>query len=298
MRWLWRIAAGVVLAATAAGFLGRFGEPFELLSNFRVQFLILAAFLIAPAAVTRERAVIAMVFLALAGNALGIAPRAVNTAPQAPAGATPTRIVWANLYRKQEALDRLAAWLRTHPADVVAVTELPPGGEGALSRALPDFSCVGGRQENGNPFAVAIAVRTSPCFTQSVPTPADVQTLSPEDLTIIALHSRPPWDNRRRAERDSTIAEATSLAKNKRSIIIGDFNAAPWSPVFRAMEAHHLHRANCGAPWRPSWRSQNPLFGLALDQAWLGSGMGVISCDLGPDIGSDHRPLVVAVGPR
>jgi endonuclease/exonuclease/phosphatase (EEP) superfamily protein YafD len=298
MRWLWRIAAGFVLAATVAGFLGRFGEPFELLSNFRVQFLILAAMLIAPAAVTRDRAAIAMVLLAMAGNALGIAPRTVNTAPEAPAGATPTRIVWANLYRKQEALDRLAAWLREHPADVVAVTELPPGGEDALHRALPDFSCVGGHQNDGNPFAVAIAVRTSPCFTRSTPTPADVHTLSPQGLTIVALHSRPPWDNHRLDQRDRTIAESISLAKDNRSVIVGDFNATPWSPVFRAMDANHLHRADCGAPWRPTWRSQNPLFGLTLDQAWLGPAMGVVSCDLGPDIGSDHRPLVVVVGSR
>jgi len=297
MRWLWRIAAGLVLAASTAGFLGSYGEPFELLSNFRVQFLILAVFLIAPAAVTRDRAAIVMVGLALAGNALGIVPRIVNTAPAAPAGAGTTRIVWANLYRKQEALDRLAAWISTHPADVVAVTELPPGGEDALHKALPNFSCVGGQEEDGNPFAVAIAIHRSPCDTRSALMPADVQTLSPQGLTVIALHSRPPWDDRRLAERDHTIAEAISMAKDNRSVIIGDFNATPWSPVFKAMETRHLRRANCGAPWRPSWRSQNPLFGLTLDQAWLGPAMGVISCELGPDIGSDHRPLVLRVAP-
>jgi endonuclease/exonuclease/phosphatase (EEP) superfamily protein YafD len=124
-----------------------------------------------------------------------------------------------------------------------------------------------------------------------------VQTLSPQGITVIALHSRPPWDNRRLAERDHTITEAISLAKDNRSVIVGDFNATPWSPVFRAMEADHHRRANCGAPWRPTWRSQNPLFGLTLDQAWLGPEVAVLSCELGPDIGSDHRPLVLTVAP-
>ena len=298
MRWLWRIAAGLVLVASVAAFLGSYGEPFELLSNFRVQFLILAALLIAPGTVTPDRATIAMVLLALAGNMLGIAPRTlINTAPEAPTGATPTRIVWATLYRKQEALDRLAAWLRAHPADVVAVTELPPGGEGALHKALPDFVCITGHQQDGNPFAVAIATHASTCV--KTPTPADVQTLPSPSLSVIALHSRPPWDNRRLAMRDRTIHEAISLANGNHFLIVGDFNATPWSPVFRTMEAGHLRRANCGAPWwRPSWRSQNPLLGLTLDQAWLGPDLGVVSCDLGPDIGSDHRPLVVTVGPR
>lgn len=86
MRWLWKLAAALLLVVSAAGFLGRFGEPFELLSNFRVQFLILAGLLIAPAAVTRNRTVIAMVLLALGCNVLGITPAILNTAPQAPAG--------------------------------------------------------------------------------------------------------------------------------------------------------------------------------------------------------------------
>lgn len=161
---------------------------------------------------------------------------------------------------------------------------------------MPDFACITGHQQDGNPFAVAIAVHASTCLKTA--TTADVQTLPAPSLTVIALHSRPPWDNRRLAERDHTINAAISLAKDNRSIIVGDFNATPWSPVFRAMEANHLRRANCGAPWRPSWRSQTPLFGLTLDQAWFGPDLGVVSCDLGPDIGSDHRPLVLTVGPR
>lgn len=296
MRWLLRIAAGLTLAASAAGFLGSFGEPFELLSDFRVQFLILAAALAIPAILTKDRLAMTLAGLALTCNAAGIVPPTLTTAPHASASAATTRIVWANLYRKQEALDRMAAWLHTHPADVVAVTELPPDGEDALRKALPEFACVTGHQQNGNPFAVAIAARISTCARTT--TPADVQTLSPQGVTVIALHSRPPWDNRRLAERNHTIAEAISLAKDNRSVIVGDFNATPWSPIFRAMETNHLRRANCGAPWRPSWRSQNPLFGLTLDQAWLGPDLGVVSCDLGPDIGSDHRPLVVVIRPR
>jgi len=298
MRSLWRIAAGAALVASMAGFLGILGQPFELLSNFRVQILILSALLIGPAAVTRDRSTIAMVLLAVTCNALGIAPQVLNTAPLVSANPTNTVVVWANLYHKQDALDRLANWVKTHPADVVAVTELPPGGEHALHKALPDFACIGGHQERGNPFAVGIAVRASPCYNQSSPKPADVQSLSPQGLTLIALHSRPPWDNRRLAERNRTITEAISLAIDDRSVIVGDFNATPWSPVFRAMEGNHLRRADCGAPWRPSWRSQNPLFGLTLDQAWLGPAMGVVSCEFGPDIGSGHRPLVVVIGPR
>ncbi len=81
-------------------------------------------------------------------------------------------------------------------------------------------------------------------------------------------------------------------------VLMGDFNAASWSPLLVALRAAtglEEHRR-----LRPSWPSWAwPVFRLPIDHVLARGKARVIDTELGPPIGSDHLPIEarIAVAP-
>jgi endonuclease/exonuclease/phosphatase (EEP) superfamily protein YafD len=95
---------------------------------------------------------------------------------------------------------------------------------------------------------------------------------------------------------------AASEERAERVLIAGDFNSTWRSGVSAWLE---------GAGWREAFRESGagpaftfPVFGryfgfpvgrfLRIDQVWCSPGLRPVSARVGPDVGSDHRPLVTA----
>jgi len=296
MRFVTLLTAVVCLGLSLAALLGHLSQPFELLSQFRLQYTLLAFVLMATAVAVRHRAALLVAAVALAVNLAAIGGVVANDAPSSRRPAV-TTLVWANLYRKPEALAALADYARNRDAGMVALTEVPPDGLHLIRQAFPGFHCVLFDGDHGNPFAVAIAAR-APC--PSSGGAVDARYADIDGLRVVAVHARPPWSNARTSERDAAIRQAFAFAAGPpRGILVGDFNATPWSPVFSSVTTTRgLRRAACGLPWRTTWTSAVPGLGLTLDQAFLTPGLVAAGCDIGPDIGSDHRPLVLALAPQ
>ncbi len=293
-RWTWAATIALGLLSVAAG-LGSLGQPFEMVGNFRVQIAICAVAFAVGIGVARHGRALAVCSAIVLINAVIVALPFCAGVRHDPPAPVMTRIVWANLYRQQSALDRLAAVARDAHADRVAVTEVPPSGEAGIRRALPDFPCVVFTADNGNPFAVAIASRRPCVVGGDLPS---VRYIDVDGLRLVAIHSRPPWDNDRTAQRNAVIDKGFDLAATVRQgILVGDFNATPWSPVFSTGMRHGMIMAPCGGPLAPTWRSTHALFGLKIDQVYVTPSLTVTTCRRGPDIGSDHRPLIFEVTP-
>lgn len=77
------------------------------------------------------------------------------------------------------------------------------------------------------------------------------------------------------------------------TVIVGDFNTVPWSPVLLQLtEERNLRRLNIGA--RTTWLSPLLFLGLPIDHALVSEAM-MASAEVGPHIRSDHRPLIIRV---
>jgi len=292
MRRITTFSAAMCLGFSLAGFLGRVTQPFELLCQFRLQYAVLGAVLLAAAAIARWQRAAALAGAAMMVNLIAIGMVVAKDAPPVARPAT-TTLVWANLYRKPKALAALAIYARGRHADIVALTEVPPDGLRRIHETFPDFHCLVFDADQGNPFAVAIASR-APCSSRGGAVNARYADIA--GLRVVAVHGRPPWSNARTHERNAAIRDAFALAAaSPRAVLVGDFNATPWSPVFDAATVRDLRRANCGLPLRATWTSAVPLLSLSLDQAFVTFGLAVTSCDLGPDIGSDHRPVALGL---
>ncbi|MBN9673603.1 endonuclease/exonuclease/phosphatase family protein [Roseibium aggregatum] len=127
-------------------------------------------------------------------------------------------------------------------------------------------------------------------------------------LHLIAVHPDSPrsqdrWTSKRAYldELDKTIAQAKS-DHGGNVIAIGDWNSSPWSERFqRTLTANNVQTA-----YPDGWPHNTRFFfdyrlltilGAPVDQFVVSPDLAVAGVSLGPDIGSDHVPLIVEIDP-
>jgi len=86
---------------------------------------------------------------------------------------------------------------------------------------------------------------------------------------------------------------AFSKAQQGPLIVAGDFNLTPWSEYFRrAIVDADMHDAALGFGLARSWPAQFAPVGMRIDHCWLSPHWRSVAADIGPELGSDHLPLV------
>jgi|GEM_PF-1845566 len=126
-------------------------------------------------------------------------------------------------------------------------------------------------------------------------------------LHLVAIHPDSPrtearWQNKRQYfdEADRVIGELRA-EKNGPILAIGDWNSSPWSARFQqTLEENSLKTAYPGR-WPQTTRfffdyRLHWILGAPVDQFCISDGLQVVSVSTGPDIGSDHVPLIVELG--
>ena len=75
-------------------------------------------------------------------------------------------------------------------------------------------------------------------------------------------------------------------------VVVGDFNATPWSPALRTfLDELDLNGLNVAATW-PVWFG---FAGIPIDHALVSENLIITHIETGPNIGSDHRPVMIDV---
>jgi endonuclease/exonuclease/phosphatase (EEP) superfamily protein YafD len=76
-------------------------------------------------------------------------------------------------------------------------------------------------------------------------------------------------------------------------IVAGDFNATPYSPIFRGLvEATGLKDSRIGFGWQPSWPTYFPPLWIPIDHVLVTPDIQVRKRTTGSYIGSDHYPVI------
>lgn len=260
-------------------------------------------------------AMVSLVSLALGGRVGWLALLVLVTswctdAPQADlalASASPVlRIGTANLHVGNPDLSRLQQWLLDPSSpDVVMLQEFSVEAahfvhHGAVRARYPHQMLV----PAANPFGIAMLSRHPFTFTDTVMTGDLRQTprlrakvrWQGRDVAVSAVHPMPPLDRAYAVARDNALRhEARWLTEaGPLSLLAGDFNDTPWSTGMRGV-APDLRRASGLAPTWPNlggWLSLLPL-----DHVLVSPGWHRVATAVGPDLGSDHRPVVVDLTP-
>lgn len=235
--------------------------------------------------------------LALVNYAALPAPRFVK--PEAHlAGGDGLTLVWANVWKKQAALEKTLAWAKAQKADLVLISECPPGD---LSRLLVDD--YPHRIDTGVASDQTYAVRMA-LFSRKPISDAAVQqgpgpnqrpwlTLRVEvdgrTLDVAGAHPVPPYGKLTK-ERDTHIGKVATQLREP-FVLAGDFNATPWCPAYATIPGRRV-----GAYlFTPTWFSNLPLLGLPIDHIMVSPTLKASSYAVAPFLGSDHRAIFARV---
>ena len=122
-------------------------------------------------------------------------------------------------------------------------------------------------------------------------------------LWFVGLHPRPPVGALVSAENLKWLKLGAKRTRERpqgmKAVLAGDLNATPFTGRFRDLLAETgLRNSALGFGLTRTWHSGIPLLGLPIDYILVSNGITVLNHEVGPDIGSDHRPLLVDIGWR
>lgn len=117
-------------------------------------------------------------------------------------------------------------------------------------------------------------------------------------MHLSALHPMPPLSSAYAQARDHALRdEALRLSQSGGlGVMAGDLNTTPWARGLWGAEQAQMRRAGPGVPtWPNAW---GWLSVLPLDHVLASPGWQLVEAHTGPDLGSDHRPMVVRLVAR
>jgi len=238
--------------------------------------------------------------LLVAWNALPVVQRASADAPPASCGGPAFTVATVNLQYSNLQHDRLLAWLAGHRADVIVVQELTDvwaqalAGSGAhphrflLTREDPYGIGVLSRWPLESAGAIDLAG-------DGLPSIAGIVDIEGRRVRLLGLHTHWPVLPEVARMRNAALGAAAGIARDSDLpvILLGDLNLTPDSPDFaRLLDESTLRDVMSGRRWRPTWQAGFWPLALRIDHVLVSPEVCVEAVEVGPSIGSDHRPVI------
>ncbi len=306
----WIAPLAVLLLSAARAIAGSY--PFELLCHFQLQYFIASIVMLLLLAVLRRprAAIVASAALVISGSALmplWIAPS--NNHAQADAEPAETfRILHANVLSSNEQPAPLLDLIAREQPDLLALHEINARWIEALTVLADDYPHREGAQREDD-FGILVLSRTplrdaaiQRFGSSQVPNVTFQVQVHDVTLQFVAAHTLPPMSVAAQSARDEHLTRMIAFAKTRADplIIVGDLNTTMWSPSHRRLcDELGLTNTRRGFGILPSWPANLPsVMRIPIDHCLVSDGITVLDCRLGPDIGSDHLPLIIdlAVG--
>ncbi|MBA3545095.1 MAG: endonuclease/exonuclease/phosphatase family protein [Nannocystis sp.] len=295
-----------LLLAGIPGLLGYFGAWawwFDLAAHFRLQYA--AALLLAlglAAAARRWRLALAAALL-LAPNLVTIAQLMMARSPEV--DGPPLHLAHFNLLTSNRQHAEVSAWIAGSGAALVSLQEVDERWAAVLAD-VPGYHLVHAMPRADN-FGLALLARddaTSLVGAVHSLKLAGMPALALElhhaerPLALLSLHTLPPMSQPYTETRNAQLAAAATWARAQRArgfapVILGDFNATPFSIALAPLIAADLHDSlAAGNVWTAgSWPDLPWPLRIAIDHCWHDARLASSARTIGPALGSDHRPL-------
>jgi endonuclease/exonuclease/phosphatase (EEP) superfamily protein YafD len=313
LRWLDRLAIAAVAAASIGmllGELGRFNWLLELCSHFLVQYFLTLA--VASAYLLLRRRWVwcsAAILLSLipAWRLAPYAPLKANTIVAA-TDSHRLRVMTINVHASSDRYDLVRAEIERLDPDIVFLPENTDRWAAALAPLRAHYPCVvDGRSPSVFSLFLFSRLPLSDVAIVKLPEPGGFPAIVARAcreganselacVRIIGIHPPPPLAARIAAERYATLRALPDLIDThdaERTVLLGDFNCTPWSPLFRdLLTATGLRDSARGFDLSPTWASRWLPIGLKIDHILVGRAIIVGNHAIGGYVGSDHFPVI------
>lgn len=314
VRWLALVGLAGLAAATLATFLAGFLWLFDLFSHFRLQYIAVAVVLALLLVWTRPRwaAVVALLLGLWHGYVYLDAPSA--RVADACASETVDLLAFNLLYRNEHK-EEAVAFIAESGADIVVLEEntapwapyLETLAETYLYRVPENWRDADGPTVLSR-LPILSVESVKPFENDTLGTDSDFGDFAASkwylvvrldvggrEAMLIAVHPPYPNGTRLTALRNGYLLDEAARAGRETgpTIMVGDFNTTPWSPVFDELAAlGALGSAGATHPIYPiTWPSFFAPVRIPIDHILVNDHVGIVSYGRGPDLGSDHFPI-------
>lgn len=299
-----RLAGGLtalVVVGLAAAVAGAFVPvwPLNLLEHFWVQLGAGGAVLVALAAALRLRH-FDLAAVATLVCAVQLAPDLVSVPRPLPSQAAPLRVLLANVHTQSTGFAEVRRLIDELSPDVIGLVEVDRRWLDALAPSLAGYAARIEQPRSDN-FGVALYARGALTgsierFAGELPSVVARLAVDSVQVDLVLVHPPPPISAAMLADQRGQLAAVAARVGQLTGpvIVMGDFNATPWSRPFRELVARTgLCDSRAGFGLGRSYPSDGAIVRIPIDHVLTSCSIGVRDRRVLGDVGSDHLPVVV-----
>ncbi|WP_395736231.1 endonuclease/exonuclease/phosphatase family protein [Prosthecobacter sp.] len=295
--------AVLALVCTWLGEFGRFGWMFDLMSHFRLQYAVICAVVLVIALLRRRTWLAVLALLSTLWNVQIIHAFHQTAAAPGDRGEKPLRVMSYNVLMENPNHVAVIDQVLKADADIVCLLEVDESWHPNLEPLRVKYPHRAEELSDGS-FGIA-------CYTRLPLKSLGVRRFSAwklptfilnldhlgHPLTFVATHPIPPMSQQRAQEWRQQLTDVAALVTDLQGevIVAGDFNATPWCEGMRLLrEKSGLDFRSVDPVWPPTWGCRLPMM-IPIDHVLVKGGLTIQKRTLGPEMGSDHRSLMVEI---
>ncbi len=297
------VIAFLALPCTWLGSLGRYGWLFDLLSHFRLQYVIVCALVLIYAMIRRRTWLVLIALTSVLWNAQIIHAFHQTSDVEVTSGEKALRVMTFNVLTENKNQTAAITHVMQTDADIVCLLEVDDTWRASLEPLRIKYPHHVEELSDVN-FGIA-------CYTRLPMKSSEVRHFTiwwlptlvlnldhlGRPLTFIGTHPIPPMSEQRAHEwREQLSGIATLVAGLPGEVIVaGDLNATPWCEGMRLLrEKGGLDFRSVDPVWPPTWGLHLPMM-IPIDHVLTKRGLTIQKRTLGPATGSDHRSVTVEI---
>ncbi len=291
----------MLIGLTFGGFFARYWWRFEQASHFCVQYLWLLTPLAGVLWLARCWRLAAVATAATLVNLSLVAPIYWPAAPP-PVEGESLRLISFNVLAENRRHADVLEFLRGQQAEIVLLMEV----DSTWSSKLADLSDIYPHRHvipREDHFGIALLsripledVQTMEFGTAGLPSVVAKFSRSGREVLLLGTHPLPPGTAQMAAERNEQLQEIAEYVRQQKAAVIlaGDLNVTSYSPYFTdLLDDTNLRDSRQGFGVQASWAPRLPILQIPIDHCLVSPEIGVLDRRIGPDLGSDHRPVLV-----
>ncbi len=294
---------------TGASFAARYNWMCDLASHFPLQLAIGVLPAVCILVVARRWILALVATTVLTVNVAAILPFYLAI-PADPVSADPVsvgnnrvvrhRVTVVNVLRSNREREKLNQFIESTLPDVFSVLEMDAAWLKSIENLKTAYphSVTEPRESN---FGIGLFSRT-PILSHRVvslgrseaPTIVAEIELQDQRITVVSTHPPPPVSRFVAESRNQQLRKLSRLVAELRQpvVVVGDLNISPWSPHFQdLLESAQLNDARRGFGLNPTWPGNAWPMRIPIDHILVTDHVRVHAFQVGPAIGSDHRPV-------
>ncbi|TXE19753.1 endonuclease/exonuclease/phosphatase family protein [Psychroflexus gondwanensis] len=276
---------------------------FDILSNFKLQYLVISVLLLIISSFILRHKVLALGFIVISilWNCYYIAPYYL-TSPNLISKSN-FKISSLNLLSSNTKINLVKSYIQKEDSDILVLMEFTPEWKRHLMPILKNYPYKKILTRTDN-FGIALLskfeMNSSIDYFELNNKPSIRAELKIENksFTLIATHPMPPMNQSAFENRNkqllNIVDKRSSFSENL--IVIGDFNISSFSNHFRALVKGDLKDTRIGFGLLPTWPARFKILQTTLDHCLVSENLIVLDRSVGENIGSDHLPIKISIG--